>query len=42
MDDLILLEKIEDCIDVREAEKLLADPTEKPIPYETVRKALGL
>ncbi len=42
MDDLVLLENIEDYIDVRDAEKLLADPMEKPVPYETVRKELGL
>ncbi len=42
MEDLQLLERIEDYIDVSEAERLLADPMEVPIPYEEVRKELGL
>jgi antitoxin Phd len=41
IEDLKLLEKIEDYIDIHEAERLLADPMEKPIPYEQVRKELG-
>jgi len=41
MEDLTLLEKLEDYIDIQEAERLLADPMEKPIPYEQVRKELG-
>ena len=31
-----------DRIDVEEAERILADPTEIPIPYEQVRRELGL
>ncbi len=41
IEDLKLLEKIEDYIDIHEAERILADPMEKPIPYEQVRKELG-
>jgi prevent-host-death family protein len=42
MEDLALLEELEDLLDAREAARRLADPREKPIPYEQVRKELGL
>lgn len=42
LEDLALLEKLEDRLDVEEAERRLADPNEVPIPYEQVRKELGL
>ena len=45
IEDLALIEKLEDEADVREARKALAEMKrkgEKPIPYETVRKRLGL
>lgn len=42
IEDLELLEKIEDYIDIHEVDRLLADPGEKPLPYEQVRKELGL
>ena len=42
MEDLRLLEKLEDQMDVEIARKRLADPNEVPIPYERVRKELGL
>jgi hypothetical protein len=42
MEDLKLLEKLEDQMDVELARKRLADPNEVPIPYERVRKELGL
>ena len=42
IEDLRLLEELEDRMDVKEAEKRLADPAEVPIPYEKVRKDLGL
>lgn len=42
MKDLALLEKLEEQMDLEEAERRLADPGEVPIPYETVRKELGL
>jgi hypothetical protein len=42
MEDLKLLEKLEDQMDVEIARKRLADPNEVPIPYERVRKELGL
>ncbi len=45
IEDLKLIEQREDEIDVREAKKALAEMRrkgEKPIPYETVRKRLGL
>jgi prevent-host-death family protein len=41
INDLALLEKIEDLIDIEDAEKILAG-TKKWIPYEKVRKELGL
>ena len=42
MEDLRLLEKLDDRLDVAEARKRLADPNEVPIPYERIRKELGL
>jgi prevent-host-death family protein len=45
MDDLALLEKLEDQADVKAAKKALADmkrKKQKPIPYEKLRKELGL
>jgi prevent-host-death family protein len=45
IEDLKLLEEREDEIDLREARKALAEMKrkgEKPIPYATVRKRLGL
>jgi hypothetical protein len=41
MEDLKLLEKLDDRLDVSEARKRLADPNEVPIPYGKVRKELG-
>ena len=43
--DLALIEKLEDAIDVREAKKALAEMKRKgakPIPYDKVRRELGL
>jgi prevent-host-death family protein len=40
--DLELLEKIEDMIDVAEAEKRLSGGRKNAIPYETIRKEMGL
>ncbi|MCL1467546.1 type II toxin-antitoxin system Phd/YefM family antitoxin [Argonema galeatum] len=37
-----LIEKLEDEIDLEEAKRRLEDPNEVPIPYEQVRKELGL
>lgn len=42
MEDLRLLEKLEDQMDVEIARKRLADPNEVPIPYERIQKELGL
>ena len=42
MEDLRLLEKLEDQMDVEIARKRLADPNEVPIPYERIRQELGL
>jgi antitoxin (DNA-binding transcriptional repressor) of toxin-antitoxin stability system len=42
MQDLRLLEKLEDQMDVEIARKRLKDPDEVPIPYERIRKELGL
>jgi antitoxin (DNA-binding transcriptional repressor) of toxin-antitoxin stability system len=42
MEDLRLLEKLEDQMDIEIARKRLADPNEVPIPYGRVRKELGL
>jgi len=36
------LELLEDHLDLQEAERCLADPTEVPVAYEQVRKELGL
>lgn len=40
MDELHYFEELEDRLDVRDAEKALADP--RRIPYEEVRRKLGL
>jgi prevent-host-death family protein len=40
-DDLELLEKLEDRLDIEAARKALAEPGER-IPYQKVRKELGL
>ena len=40
-----LLEELQDRLDAKEAEKILAEMTakgEKPVPYERIRKELGL
>lgn len=42
MDELDLLDKLEDFIDLSEAERRLSDPAEVPLPYEIVRERLGL
>ena len=42
LEDLALLEELEDRADVQEAERRLADPNDKAIPYEQVRQELGL
>lgn len=42
MEDLRLLEKLEDQMDVEVARQRLGDPNEVPIPYERIRKELGL
>ena len=45
LEDLALIERLEDEIDVREARKALAEMKrkgQKPIPYEKVRRELGL
>jgi hypothetical protein len=42
MEDLKLLEKLDDRLDVAEARKRLEDPSEVPIPYGKVREELGL
>ena len=42
MEDLRLLEELDDRLDVAEARKRLANPSEVPIPYERIRKELGL
>ncbi|MBI5816712.1 MAG: type II toxin-antitoxin system Phd/YefM family antitoxin [Nitrospinae bacterium] len=36
------MEEEEEKLDVAEAERRLADPAQTPVPYETVRKGLGL
>jgi PHD/YefM family antitoxin component YafN of YafNO toxin-antitoxin module len=36
------MEEEEEKLDVAEAERRLSDPTQTPVPYETVRKELGL
>ena len=40
--DLESLEKIEDMIDVAEAEKRLSEGRKNAIPYEAIRKEMGL
>jgi prevent-host-death family protein len=40
--DLEALEKIEDMIDVTEAEKRLSEGRKNAVPYETIRKEMGL
>ena len=40
--DLEALEKIEDMIDVTEAEKRLSEGRKNAIPYEAIRKEMGL
>lgn len=42
VEDLELIERLEDEIDVREAERILKDEAERPVPYEGVRRNLGL
>ncbi len=45
VEDLALIERIEDRIDLEEAEKILTrleDGTESPIPWEQVKRRLGL
>jgi prevent-host-death family protein len=46
MEDLALLERLveeaEDRLDVEESRRILADPAERPVPYEDVRADLGL
>ena len=39
---LPIFEEIEDRLDAEEAIRRLADPAEVPLPYEKVRKELGL
>jgi prevent-host-death family protein len=40
--DLEALEKIEDMVDVTEAEKRLSEGRKDAIPYEAIRKEMGL
>jgi prevent-host-death family protein len=42
IEDLALLEELEDRLDAEEAERRLADPTDAVIPYEQIRRELGL
>lgn len=45
IEDLELIEKLEDQLDVEAARRALAEMKrkgQKPVPYETVRKRLGL
>jgi len=45
IEDLALIEKLEDAIDVREARKVLTEMKrkgEKPVPYEKARRELSL
>ena len=42
VEDLELLEELQDLQDVKEANRRLTDPEEVPIPYDKVRKELGL
>jgi prevent-host-death family protein len=44
-EDLVLLEKLEDRLDLEEAERILAKATaqrDKPIPWDKAKKKLGL
>jgi prevent-host-death family protein len=44
-DDLAVIEKVEDELDAREARRILADMKrrrQRPIPYERIRRELGL
>ncbi len=41
-DDLALLEAIEDRMDIEEAERRLADPNARFLPYQQVREEMGL
>jgi prevent-host-death family protein len=41
-EDVQALDQLEDRQDVEEAKRRLADPKQKPIPYEKVRKEMGL
>ena len=40
--DLELIEAIEDRIDLEAARRILADSGQKPVPWATVKKQLGL
>ena len=42
IDDPGMLEKLEDFLDAEEAERRLKDPNEGRIPFEEVRRELGL
>lgn len=42
IEDLQRLDELDDRLELEELERRLADPTEKPIPYQRVRKELGL
>lgn len=42
IEDLRLLEAIEDAEDAAEVARRLADPKDLPVPYEDVRRLLGL
>ena len=41
-EDAILLEEIKDRRDVKDAQRILADPQEKPVPYRSVRSGMGI
>ncbi|MBI4457277.1 MAG: hypothetical protein HY644_15470 [Acidobacteria bacterium] len=45
IEDVKFLEELEDCVDVKEAERILSDQSEAPISYkkaETLRLEVGL
>ncbi|MGI8783817.1 MAG: prevent-host-death family protein [Acidobacteriota bacterium] len=42
IEDVKILEELEDRIDLEEAERILADPKEKPVRYEQARRKMGL
>lgn len=42
LEDVELLERLEDARDIADADRRLADPAEKPIPYNVARRELGL